>query len=63
MKSPPARRAPVLPAEINTSPSSALTMFMPLTIEESFFDLTALTGASSLVITSVAFTTLILSPV
>ena len=61
INNPPARRAPVDPAEMNISPSPFLTMLMPFTIEESFLDLTALTGASSLEITCVAFITLIFS--
>ena len=59
IKRPPASNAPVLPAETKISPYPLLTIFIPFTIEESFFDLTALTGASSLVITSSAFITCI----
>ena len=61
IKSPPERSAPVLPAEIKISPSPFFTIFIPFTIEESFFERTALTGASSFVITSRASATVILS--
>ena len=58
---PPTNTAPVLPAETNASASPAFIKFSATTIEESFFLRIAITGASSLVITSSAFTTLICS--
>ena len=62
IKRPPAIRAPLLPAETNKSASPDFTMFIPFTMEESFLTLTALTGESSMEITSLASQMVILSP-
>ena len=59
---PPARSAPVLPAEISASASPDFMRLSALTIVESFFLLTAIAGASSLVMTSVASITSIFEP-
>src|SRR5665648_131819 len=59
MNSPPAINAPELPAEIKRSPSPFFIILMPMTIEDSVFVRTALTGASSFVIMSAAWRTVI----
>lgn len=58
---PPTRIAPELPAEQNASASPLRTIFMPTTMDESFFVRIALTGGSSVSMTSVALTTSICS--
>ena len=58
---PPARIAPVEPAEIKASASPSLTSFSPLTILESGFALKAFTGDSSVEMTSLASTIVTLS--
>jgi len=60
MKRPPARSAPVLPADTKRSPSPSLTISRPLTMEESFFERIAFTGASFIDMTCCASLMLIL---
>ena len=54
---PPARIAPVLPAEIKASAFPSFRRLRPTTRDESFFSLTAFTGASLRLISSVALIT------
>ena len=54
---PPTRIAPELPADTNASAFPSFTIFIPTTMEESFFLLIAFTGGSAVSITSVVFTT------
>ena len=62
MKVHPAKNAPVLPAELTASQIPSLTKFKALQRLESFFLLTAITGCSLVVITSLASITIILLP-
>jgi len=52
---PPTNTAPELPADTNASASFCFTIFIPTTIDESFFLRIAFTGCSAVSITSVAF--------